>query len=431
MCIICQSISVGAAALTGILPVATPAQHEQPSAVAAPSIAGTTCKKVGNVRTTAAGNFTCTAVKQRKVWRRSKASTSTATNTTNTTVPRGYLPPTCGPGIGDCPTVSAPGNIAECKLTDATPGAGSQGFPRSPNAKPGKAVLEVLVVPVRYANKKISEAEVRAQYEPEFEKTREFFKRNSYGRVTPKFTLEAESNWVNIADDWDTFVNARDQDLRRVIPDVVTLIPRQNLQAFDSIFIVAAGGTIYWGGADLDRSYTHASGTVHSVYYQTGPASNAYFNHNIGHTAYYMEDLYLHPYVRTKDTFDVFPLKYDVMSTGDDFTVWNRWLAGFVYDSEVRCVAASTSPTTHHVVHANAADGPKLVMVPTSSGKAVFAEFIDDAVHVYDLDSTINHGAGPMKTIGTLRTGQSFTHMNVKIEVTAADATGVYITVTR
>jgi hypothetical protein len=356
---------------------------------------------VGNVRTTAAGNFTCTAVKQRKVWRRSKVSTTTATNTTNTTVPRGYLPPTCGPGIGDCPTVSTPGNIAECKLTDATPGAGSQGFPRSPNAKPGKAVLEVLVVPVRYANKKISEAEVRAQYEPEFEKTRE------------------------------TFVNARDQDLRRVIPDVVSLIPRQNLQAFDSIFIVAAGGTIYWGGADLDRSYTHASGTVHSVYYQTGPASNAYFNHNIGHTAYYMEDLYLHPYFRTKDTFDVFPLKFDVMSTGDDFTVWNRWLAGFVYDSEVRCVAASTSATTHHVVHANAAEGPKLVMVPTSSGKAVFAEFIDDAVHVYDLDSTIGHGAGPMKTIGRLRTGQSFTHMNVKIEVAAADATGVYITVTR
>jgi hypothetical protein len=36
-----------------------------------------------------------------------------------------------------------------------------------------------------------------------------------------------------------------------------------------------------------------------------------------------------------------------------------------------------------------------------------------------------------MKTIGRLRTGQSVTHMNVKIEVTAADATGVYITVTR
>jgi hypothetical protein len=144
-----------------------------------------------------------------------------------------------------------------------------------------------------------------------------------------------------------------------------------------------------------------------------------------------MEDLYLHPPFRTKDTFDLFPLKFDVMSTGDDFTVWNRWLAGFVYDSEVRCVTASTSPTTHHVVHANAADGPKLVMVPTSSGKAVFAEFIDDAVHVYDLDSTIGHGAGPMKTIGRLRTGQSVTHMNVKIEVTAADATGVYITVTR
>ena len=425
MCIVCQTITVGAAALTGILPIATPELYEAP---AAPSIAGTTCKKVGNVRTTPTGRFTCTAAKKKNVWRRN----TKATTPTIPAVPAGYLKPTCGAGIADCPTESTPGNVNECKLADATPSSGgSQGFPRSWKAKPGKAVVDVLVLPVRYANTKITEAELRAQYEPEFEKTREFFKRNSYGRVTPNFTIESESQWVNIADPWDKFVLARNSDLRRVIPDVVSMIPRQNLQSFDSIFIVAAGGTTYWGGADLDVIYSHPSGTVHSVYYQTGPASNAYFPHNIGHTAYYMEDLYIHPYFRTRDTFDINPLKYEVMASGDDFTVWNRWLAGFIYDSEVRCVSAGTANTVHHLVQANDANGEKMVMVPTAPGKAVFAEYIADGVHVYDLDSNISHGAGPMKTLGFLKVGQSVTHNNVKVELTAADSTGVYLTVTR
>jgi hypothetical protein len=437
VCIVCQTISVGAAALTGILPFATPEQYEAPvpapvvvvPAATAPavSIAGTACKKAGNVRTTSAGRFTCTSTKKRNVWRR------TAASTTANTVPAGYLKPTCGAGLADCPAESTPGNVNECKLTDATPSTGgTQGFPRSWKAKPGKAEINVLVLPVRYANTPITEAELRAQYEPEFEKTREFFKRNSYGRVTPNFTIESESQWVNITDAWDTFVVARNSDLRRVIPDVVSMIPRQNLQAFDSIFIVAAGGTIYWGGADLDVTYSHPSGPVHSIYYQTGPASNAQFPHNIGHTAYYMEDLYIHPYFRTRETTDINPLKYEVMASGDDFTVWNRWLAGFIYDSEVRCVPAGTATGVHHLVHANDANGEKMVMVPTAPGKAVFAEYITYAgVHVYDLDSTIGHGAGPMKSIGFLQVGQSVTHNNVKIELTATDATGVYLTVTR
>ena len=450
MCIVCQTISVGAAALTGILPIATPEQFEAPASVAAPavvapatavaaaatpSIAGTTCKKVGNVRTTTAGRFTCTTAKKKNVWRRSttNAGTTNAGTPTTTTLPAGYLKPTCGAGIADCPTESpANANINECKLTDATPsGGGSQGFPRSSKAKPGKATINVLVLPVRYANTPITEAELRAQYEPEFEKTREFFKRNSYGRVTPNFTIESESQWVNIAETWDTFAVARGSDLRRVIPDVVSMIPRQNLQAFDSIFIVAAGGTVYWGGADLDYTYAHPSGRVHSVYYQTGAASNAYFPHNLGHTAYYMEDLYIHPYFRTRDVFDINPLKFEVMASGDDFTVWNRWLAGFVYDSEVHCVSAGTASTTHHVVQANDANGEKMVMVPTAPGKAIFAEYIADGVHVYNLDSSISHGAGPMKTVGFLTVGQSVTHNNVKVELTAADTTGVYLTVTR
>jgi len=444
MCIVCQTITLGAAALTGVLPVATSTPDASPASApalvpataSAPAIAGTTCKTVGQVRTSAGTRFTCTSVNNRRVWRRTgnvakgtNGTNATVASTTTTTIPRGYLKPTCGPGIADCPAESpANANINECKLVDATPGDVAQGFPRPPRAKPGKQVLEVLVVPVRYAGMSITEAELRSQFEAEFLRTRDFFKRNSYGRVTPNFTLEPESQWVKVDVTWQQFVNARNGDLKRVTQDIVTLIPRANPRDFDSIFIVAAGGDTYWGGMDQTATYTHASGQVHSVYFQTGAASGTNFQHNLGHTAYYLEDLYLHPYFRTRES-EINPLKYEVMSSGTDFTVWNRWLNGFVLDSEVRCVAATTAQSNHRLVHANNPTGTKLAMVPTAPGRALFAEYIDDLVHVYELNSTIGHGAGPMQTIGLLKAGQRVIHNGVEISVSAVDATGVYVTV--
>lgn len=93
MCALCQTVSVGAALLTGILPIATP----EPEATRLPtltassrplpqaSIGGTTCKKVGQIRSTSAGNFRCTAVKNRRVWRRTATTTVTETTSTSTT----------------------------------------------------------------------------------------------------------------------------------------------------------------------------------------------------------------------------------------------------------------------------------------------------------------------------------------------------------
>lgn len=436
MCIVCQTVSLGAALITGALPVAVPETHSARPATPPPAIAGTTCKNVGQVRTSSGTRFTCTAVKSRKVWRRASArgtnaTATTASTTTTTTIPRGYLKPNCGPGIADCPSETpANPNINECKLVDATPGDVAQGFPRPPRAKPGKPVLEVLVVPVRYAGMSITEAELRSQFESEFRQTRDFFKRNSYDRVTPNFTLEPESQWVKVDVTWQQFINARNGDLRRVTQDIVTLIPRANPRDFDSIFIVAAGGDTYWGGMDQTATYTHASGEVHSVYFQTGAAAGTNFQHNIGHTAYYLEDLYVHPFFRTRDT-EIFPLKYEVMSSGRDFTAWNRWLTGFVIDSEVRCVAETAAQSTHRLVHANNAAGAKLTVVPTTPGRALFAEYIDDGVHVYELNSNISHGAGPMQTVRLLQAGQRVIHNGVEIVVSAVDATGVYLTVIR
>ena len=93
MCIVCQTIFVGAAALTSTLPIATPQlESKRPippansvSAVQPTSIGGTTCKRVGQIRSTTAGMFRCTATASRRIWRR--VASPVATTITTTTVP--------------------------------------------------------------------------------------------------------------------------------------------------------------------------------------------------------------------------------------------------------------------------------------------------------------------------------------------------------
>jgi len=435
MCIVCQTISVGAAALTGILPVAVPEPEAlqpvtaavSPNAAQAASIGGTTCNNIGRIRSVAGRSFRCTAVGNRQIWRRSgvaaATTTSVAPTTTTTTIP-GVMKASCGGGLPQCPTETAPTvDVGMCKISDASPDrnrilVSAQGFPRPPRAKAGKPVLNVLVIPVRYSNNPITEEQLRNEIEPEFQKAKAFFERNSYKRVTPVFTLESESQWISVAEQADQFIAARNSDLVRVTEDIMSLIPRQNLQDFDSIFIIAAGGKSYWGGG----------GAVHNVYFQTGPASNIGFPHNLGHTAYYFEDLYIFPTNRTSGQ-DPNPYRFDVMGSGSDYGGWNRWLAGFLYDSEVICLPVGEAESIHRLTHLNLNSGKKLTVIPLEFGRAMFIEYNVNAIHVYELDSYIEHGAGPMRTIGTLQNGQTLTHRNIELRVLALDQTGAYIRV--
>lgn len=93
MCVVCQTISVGAAALTGILPVAVPEPEAlqpipaavTPSAAQAASIGGTACLRLGQSQKTSAGSFICSAVGKRKLWRPSRTSAGSPSSKVTTT----------------------------------------------------------------------------------------------------------------------------------------------------------------------------------------------------------------------------------------------------------------------------------------------------------------------------------------------------------
>ena len=313
-------------------------------------ISGSKCSVVGARKIVGESALRCVFVGKKKLWQSFKkpksSTTSTAMSTTTTTttitsttttdvyaVPAGYFRPTCGSGVGECPKVDAKRRADECKIADATPGDVSQGFPRPPKAKQGKSLISILVVPVRYGDDPTTEEMVRKQYESEFEKEKEFFKRNSYSRVEVVFTLEPKSQWVQVSETSEVFVSQRGSDLRRVTQDLVQLIPRNDPGKFDGVIFVVAGDGISFGGMDQSATYTHSSGILQTVYLTIGKLrSGLHLDHNLGHTAYYLEDLYLFDRYRTL-TSENFPMRYDIMGSGGDFSAWNIWLAGFLLDT--------------------------------------------------------------------------------------------------
>lgn len=391
------------------------------------------CSKAGNTQVRLGKTYLCVRVGTSLKWKRQENRGPKSEGISNE-VERGFFSPTCGIGLKSCPEVNPNQNIDECKISDLTPNGVSQGFPRPPKAKQGKSPLSILVVPVRYGNDPVTEETVRVHYEKEFQLEKEFYKRNSYSRNEINFTLETRMNWIQVSESSQEFVDSRGRDLNVIIGDLLNLMPRQNLQGFDGIVLVTAGNGISFGGFDQNATYSNASGPVPSVYLVIGAINDRLnLDHLMGHLAYYLEDLYIFTGYQTSEATDSKPMKFEIMGgTGNDFSAYNRWLAGFILDSEVVCLNPKDSTFNFYLTNINSRSGAKLAVMPVGDGKAILFEQQDYLIHVYTIDTSIDHGRGSMKTIGTIdKIGQQIKTTTYQITLVAADKTGSYISVSK
>ena len=192
MCIVCQAVSAGAAALTGVLPVAVPEPEvAQPAVVeVAPnsmqpmSISGKTCKKTGQIRKTSAGSFKCVANGKQKSWRPTQdAGAAIATTTTTSTIP--YRAPT---EVSD--------NVELCKMREASQRRGFTwaGFPEMEPLMKKVGKVKWALIPVDFADLP-GEENFRSRVDEQMRLVSEWFEIASEG----KFKVE----WV-LADRWTT-----------------------------------------------------------------------------------------------------------------------------------------------------------------------------------------------------------------------------------
>jgi hypothetical protein len=121
-----------------------------------------------------------------------------------------------------------------------------------------------------------------------------------------------------------------------------------------------------------------------------------------------LEDLYdMSPPPQYDGTFWEYDLMNSFRGSAPELTAWNRFLLGWLDDTQVRCISSATPRRTTHYLSAisdrNAL--PKMVARSLSSGRTLVLESrrnrgydkLDDSVLVYIVDSTRRSGDGPIE----------------------------------
>ncbi len=356
--------------------------------------------------------------------------------------PRFYIQSNCSDALRNCPQESysqAILPIDQCKLVDQTIFQGpSNGFPRPADAKIGRFDAKVLIMPIVFRDLPVT-SQTLLNLQAEFIEAQEFYTRNSYGKLKLTFTIPEPDQWVLINENWDSWKGRYNGDLTSITRSAISLVKGVNLTLYDSIFFATGkSSSLYWGGG-TGLKFPSESGEVTNVYFTVG-GNKLSLDHSLGHTLYHLEDLYIHDYFFNTGTYKTRqPLAYDIMAGGGDYGAWNRWLNGWLEDSEVHCVNKSLDQSVFKLNFINNTSGKRLIVIPTGAGKAIFLEyrqgrpFEGKGLWIYRIDSTIGHGAGPMEGDEELLSSRApeIIKWGYKITLLDASADALYLRITR
>jgi hypothetical protein len=111
---------------------------------------------------------------------------------------------------------------------------------------------------------------------------------------------------------------------------------------------------------------------------------------------------------------------------------WNKFLIGWLYDSEVRCISEQKS-SIHYLSNRETSNDTKLLTINLAPGVTLAAEAknasgIEKGLLLYLINTHISHGEGPILTQNTLITkGQSKSWLGWQINVLDSNDEGVLI----
>lgn len=205
----------------------------------------------------------------------------------------------------------------------------------------------------------------------------------------------------------------------------------QNGPAFCSSpgYGVTADGKLFYNGATSGRDLLAYKGL--------------WFPHEFGHTMG-LPDLYafgsgvLHRYVGS------FGLMGNISGFAPEYNAWERWLLGWLNDSQVVCQGNTGSSTVTLTPVEVKSAGVKLLVIPNDASTAVFVEsrktigydkLPKDGPVVYFVDAKVPTGSGPLKvlpidatdgnkSVAIMSVGQTITFGNISIKFVSTDASG-------
>ena len=347
-----------------------------------------------------------------------------------------------------------------CKTVDKTPDYAwggkilhRNGFPRPDFSVAGKKSAKILVVPIifndlPFREEKIQRGQIFSSDVDLLNETipliKESFKALSVQRFEVEIDVLPKSQWL---------VFNRDNPLSGVwgVDNFTTLMeiiekekPDFNFDGYDTFAFISGNGLPGQMGlgsaqASNPRVKNSKSGFMNAILMLGGITNTTLWVHEFGHSLFSFEDLYLFSQASSGTTRQKLgdvsvPSKWDLMSDSSKVSLlgWNKFLIGWLYDSEVRCISEQKS-TIHYLSNRETSNDTKLLTINLAPGVTLAAEAknasgTDKGLLLYLIDTYTSHGEGPVLTQNTLITkGQSKSWLGWQFNVLDSNEEGVLI----
>lgn len=304
----------------------------------------------------------------------------------------------------------------DCKMQDFRLGAIRLGFPRDETRVPATGTTKNLIIVLDYPDAPFTgdlTQSVNNVLAPAL--TTEFFALNSYNKLNLIFDVHPKVVRINSSEksfapnsSGGFFVNGVQQDHRLIKEALAVANTQANLAGYQSInFFAPTGDSLkYYGSAFLGLQLTAGSSTVINSQLVSGligtitssPPSWKVFAHEYGHLLG-MYDLYVQGDGNTGKSPGPFDLMGNTTSTASSFFGFNRWVQGWLADSDVICQLGEVTKTDFTLTKVNATSGQRVYVRPLSGTKALVIEHRSDSkfdqlgvntgLVVYTIDFTV------------------------------------------
>ena len=428
-----------------------------PVYAAAPK-AGRKCTKAGQTSTSAGIKYTCVKSGKKLVWNKGvalkKAEPAPVPSAETKAEVKNLL--SSDPRITP---LSALTSMDICKTVDKTPDyyqnavLHKNGFPRPVKSMSGKNSAKVLVIPLSFTDlpfrkEKYQRVQLFTSDLDMLNETiplvKESYKKLSAGRFEITIDVLPEKDWWIINSD-NPLSGVWGVDNFGKIVEIIEKHKKDfNFDDYDTYaFITGFGvqGQSGLGSAQAQFSMTHKSaklGSFNAVLMAGGFNNTTLWVHELGHSLYGFEDLYLFSEARSQSSGTLglkdmnVPNKWDLMadSTRSVFLEWNKFLMGWIKDSEVRCLS-DQSTSIHYLSDVDTTTDPKLLTINLAPGVTLAAEVrtaagVDKGLLLYIINTYTNHGEGPILTQNTLLAkGQTKAMLGWEFTVLDSDEKGL------
>jgi M6 family metalloprotease-like protein len=319
-------------------------------------------------------------------------------------------------------SISKFSNINSCKINDATlrPDT-SNGFPRPSGVFSGKTSARILLLPISFSDFKFDETDL-ARVKRSLDEVSNNYKALSYGKFSLIFEIPDKLNWITMSGTADSYnlVNVQPQQNNFVFVEKLFLQtdPAINFDNYDAVILETANFRSSGGGQGFPGTeFKTRNGIAKRVSLESGEnAGRSYvITHELGHTLFGLEDLYVFQNISKPTPPDLQPAgPWDLMSSGSslNFFGWTRFLNGWIEDAEVNCVNSQESVTLYLNDVSSLKSLKKFLILGGIPGAVVGAEVRSNpkcvtqdkcfGLLLYTVNTNIAHGDGPIVAQKTL-----------------------------